>query len=103
MAEDPMGNAANQAADQMRAGAQAIGDNGAELGLKMIEQAEINTQEAFRAMRAAAQASDISEVMRIQTDFIREQGSRSVAQAREIGELIASFGRTAMGRFTGRD
>ena len=35
--------------------------------------------------------------MRIQTDFLREQGNRSMAQAREIGEMIVQFGRDAVG------
>ena len=54
------------------------------------------TQEAFAAMRAAAQAKDLSEVMKIQGDYLREQGRRSMDQAREIGELIMRFGRDAV-------
>jgi hypothetical protein len=41
--------------------------------------------------------------MRVQGEYLREQGSRSMAQAREIGEMIANFGREAIGRATGRD
>lgn len=75
--------------------------NASQIGLTVLSQAEANTQEAFRAMRAAAAASDVNEVMRIQSDYIREQGNRSMAQAREIGDLIAQFGRAAMGQMTG--
>lgn len=75
--------------------------NASQIGLAVLSQAEANTQEAFRAMRAAAAASDVNEVMRIQSDYIREQGNRSMAQAREIGDLIAQFGRAAMGQMTG--
>jgi len=75
--------------------------NASQIGLVVLSQAEANTQEAFRAMRAAAAANDINEVVKIQSDYIREQGNRSMAQAREIGDLIARFGRAAMGQMTG--
>ncbi|UZK69336.1 phasin family protein [Sphingomonas sp. S1-29] len=108
-AADAATGAATQATDQMRAGAEklqaaggAMADTGSQLGMKMLDQAETNTAEAFKAMRAAAAANDVSEIMRIQSEYIREQGSRSVGQVREISELIANFGRTAMGQMTGR-
>lgn len=72
------------------------------VGLKMIDHAEQNTREAFNAMRAAAQAKSVTDVMKIQGDFIREQGGRSMTQAREIGELIAQFGKQAMAPLTGK-
>ncbi|PCD03243.1 hypothetical protein COC42_02165 [Sphingomonas spermidinifaciens] len=90
------------AGERMKAAGETMADAGSQLGLKMLDQAETNTREAFQAMRAAAQANDLSDVMRIQSDYLREQGSRSVAQVREIGELIAEFGRNAMGQMTGR-
>ena len=92
---------AQEMTNRMRAGGEAMAQSGQQLGLKMLDQAEINTREAFRAMRDAAQAKDLSDVMRIQNEFMREAGSRSVSHAREIGELIASFGRQTMGQFTG--
>lgn len=100
---DAVSDTMRSAADRMQAAGSAIADSGTQLGVKMLDQAEANTQEAFRAMRAAAEASDLSEVMRIQAEYLREQGSRSVTQAREIGELIASFGRNAIGSVTRRD
>jgi len=103
-------DAAKQATDQMKAAGermQAAGtqmtEQGSQLGLTILSQAESNTQEAFRAMRAAAQARDLNEVMKIQSDYMREQGSRSMSQAREVGEMIAQFGRSAIGQMTGRD
>lgn len=97
-----LGDRAREAGDRFKQGGQQMAQGGQDLGLKLLDQAETNTREAFKAMRDAAQAKDVSEVMKIQGDYLREAGSRSVAQAREIGELIASFGRTAMGQFTGR-
>src|SRR5579875_1647472 len=87
--------------DQMKDAGSKAAEGGAG-GMKMLDQAEENTRQAFAAMRAAAKAGDLSELMRIQADFIREQSSRSVAQAREIGEMIAQFGREAMANVTGK-
>ena len=92
-----------EAGEKMRASGEKMAERGGELGLKMLDQAEQNTREAFAAMRAAAKAHDLSEVMHVQGEYLREQGSRSMAQAREIGEMIANFGREAIGRMTGRD
>lgn len=100
---EAMSDTMRSAADRMQATGSAMAESSSQLGTKMLDQAEANTQEAFKAMRAAAQANDVSEVMRIQAEYLREQGSRSVAQAREIGELIASFGRSAIGSMTRRD
>ncbi|GAA4780134.1 hypothetical protein GCM10023219_30060 [Stakelama sediminis] len=101
-ANDTMQDAARNAADRMKDAWSTMMESGSQLGVKMLDQAETNTQEAFKAMRAAAQASDISEVMRVQSEYLREQGSRSVAQAREISEMIANFGRNALGQMTGK-
>lgn len=94
-------DAMQDAGERMRAAGTAMADQGSQLGLRILSQAEANTQEAFRAMRAAAQANDLSEVMRIQSEYLREQGNRSLAQAREVGELIAAFGRNAVGQMGG--
>ena len=77
-------------------------ENSAAVGKKMLDHAEANTREAFAAMRAAAEAKSIQDVLKVQGDFIREQGGRSMTQAREIGELIASFGKAVMAPLTGK-
>ncbi|MEP9403246.1 phasin family protein [Sphingomonas silueang] len=94
-------DAMRAAGERMRTAGSAMADQGSQLGLRILSQAEANTQEAFRAMRAAAQANDLNEVMRIQSEYLREQGARSMAQAREVGELIAEFGRNALGTMRG--
>ena len=91
-----------RATDAFRQAGQQATENGNRISLKLLEQAEANTREAFRVMREAAQAKDVSEVMRLQSEYLRDQGNRSMAQAREIGELIASFGRSALGQMTGK-
>lgn len=108
MTDDKQGDAsaqafADQVSDQARRAGEALGtsgekvaESGSTIGLKVIEQAEANTQKAFAAMRAAAQAKDPAEVVKIQSEFLREAGHRSMSQAREIGELIMQFGRDAV-------
>lgn len=87
---------ARRAGEAMRASGQKVADGSATIGLKIIEQAERNSHQAFEAMREAAKARDLSDVIRIQGEFLREQGQRSMDQAREIGELIMQFGRDAV-------
>jgi hypothetical protein len=81
----------------LRASGEKIAKQGSSVGLKMIEQAELNSREAFAAMRKAAEAANPAEVAKIQGDYLREQGARSLAHAREIGELIMKFGKDAVG------
>jgi hypothetical protein len=77
-------------------------EHGSAISVAVIDHAEANAREAFNAMRAAAQAKSLGEVMQIQSDYIRDQGSRSMTQIREVGELIAKFGREAMAPLTGK-
>jgi hypothetical protein len=87
---------AQKAGETLRSTVQNAASGSASVSMKMIDQAEENTREAFNAMRAAAKAKDLSDVMKVQGDYLREQSSRSMAQAREISELIAQFGRNAI-------
>ena len=90
------------AGDAIKDGTAKAAENSAALGMKVIDHAEENTREAFAALRAAAQANGLPELMKVQADFVREQSNRSMAQVREIGELIAQFGREAMSGLSGR-
>lgn len=74
----------------------------AALNSKVIDHAEANTKEAFAAMRAAAEAKSAGEILKIQTKFVRDQSARSVAQVKEIGEIIARFGRDAIDQMRGK-
>ena len=87
---------AKRAGEAMKASGQKVAEGGATIGTRMIDQAEQNAREAFAAMREAATAKDISDVMRIQGDYLREQSQRSMSQAREIGELNMQFGKDAV-------
>lgn len=98
---DKVVDPARKAGEAMRDAGSKMSETGSTVSLKMLDQAETNTREAFNAMRAAAAAKDLSEVMKIQGDFIREQSSRNMNQAREIGELIMKFGRDTVGVMRG--
>jgi len=94
--QDKVVEPAKRAGEAMKASGQKLAEGGSTIGTKMIDQAEANAHEAFAAMRRAAGAKDVSEVMKIQGDYLREQSQRSMTQAREIGELIMQFGRDAV-------
>ena len=94
---------AQRAGAAIKASGEKVAEGNRTLGLKVIDQAEANAREAFAALRAAAAAKDLSEVMTIQGDYLREQGQRSVAQAREVSELIVEFGREAVAPLRGED
>jgi len=93
---DSVGEPARRAGEAMQESGRKLAENGSTIGAKMIDQAEQNAREAFAAMREAASAKDLSDVMKIQGDYLRTQSERSMSQAREIGELIMRFGRDAV-------
>ena len=76
--------------------------NSAQINVKVIDHAESNAREAFAAMRAAATAGSVQNLVKIQSDFVKEQGKRSLEQAKEVGKLIARFGREAMDMVRGK-
>lgn len=84
------------AGEALKEGGQKIAENTVALSKKMIDHAEENTREAFSAMRNAASAKSIQDVMQVQAEFLKAQGTRSMAQAREIGETIMAFGKNAI-------
>jgi hypothetical protein len=90
------------AGEAIKGAGQKAAENSAAISMAVIDHAEANTREAFAALRAAAKASSVAEVLQTQGDFVREQGNRSMAQAREIGEMIAKFGKDAVSSVTGK-
>lgn len=93
---------AREAAETARENIAAAASQGSAFGLKMIEHAEANAREAFNAMRAAAKSKDVSEVLKVQGEYLREQGGRSLSQAREVADMIAQFNRDAIAPLTGK-
>jgi len=94
---------ARKAGEAMRESGAKAAKNGATISTRLIDQAEVNAKEAFAAMRAAAGAKDLTEVMKIQGDYLRDQGARAMHQAREISELIVQFGKEAVAPLKGKD
>ena len=91
-----------QAGQRMRDGAGKATRNTIAINTKVIDHAESNAREAFAAMRRVAGAKSIQDVVAVQTQFVREQGARTATQVREVGEMIASFGRDALDMMRGR-
>ena len=79
-----------------------VGANTAAVNVKVIDHAETNAREAFAAMRAAASVGTVKDLVKIQSDYVKDQSKRSMDQAKEVGELIASFGRSAMESMRGK-
>lgn len=85
-----------KAGEAIRKSANKAVENTVAMNTKVIDHAEANAREAFNAMRKVASAKSVQDVVKVQTAFVKEQGERSAAQVREVGELIASFGRDAL-------
>ena len=94
---------AKKAGEAMRQSGAKIAEGGSTVSMRLIDQAEQNAREAFAALRAAAGAKDLSEVMKVQGDYLREQGSRSMSQAKEIGELIVKIGQESVAPLRGKN
>ena len=84
------------AGERLRTAGERLAENNRAINLRLIEQAEENTREAFKALRAAAQASTLKDVASIRAQYVRDQGKRQVSHMREVGELISRFGREAL-------
>ena len=84
------------AGERLRTAGGRVAENNRAINLRLIEQAEENTREAFKALRAAAQASTLKDVASIRAQYVRDQGKRQVSHMREVGELISRFGREAL-------
>ncbi len=55
---------------------------------RLIDFAESNLTDACEAIRSAARARNIGELMSINANFLRHQMSRSLDQFRELAELV---------------
>lgn len=99
--QDRVVEPAKRAGEALREGGQKVAENSQAVSLRMIDHAENNAREAFAAMRKAAQSADLSSVMQVQGEYLREQSARSMAHAREIAELIAQYGRDTLGAMRG--
>jgi hypothetical protein len=85
-----------KAGEAMRQSGAKVAEGGSTVSMKLLDQAEQNAREAFAAMRAAAAAKDLGEVLKVQSAYLQEQSTRNMAQAKEIGELIAKIGQESV-------
>lgn len=85
-----------KAGKSMKEATTKAASNATALNSKVIDHAEENTRAAFAAMRSAASVKSVRELAKIQSEFVKDQGARSMTQVREVGDLIAQFGRDAM-------
>lgn len=92
-------DAAKKAGKSMKDMAEKAAGNAAALNNKVIDHAEANTRAAFAAMRSAANVKSLQELAKVQTEFVKDQGARSMTQVKEVGDMIAQFGRDAMASF----
>lgn len=91
-----------KAAKAVRESAAHAMANTAAINAKVIDHAETNAKEAFATLRKVASAKSVQEVVKAQTEFVKAQSARSTAHVREVGELIASFGRQALETIRGK-
>jgi len=57
-----------------------------EMNLKLIDQAQANTDRVFAFAKEVAAAKTVSEAVELQTKFVREQFEAFASQAREMQE-----------------
>jgi phasin family protein len=91
-----------KATTAVRASAGRAVANSVAINTKVIDHAEANAHEAFAAMRKVAGATSVQDVVKVQTEFVKQQGARSAAQVREVGDMIAAFGRDALAIMRGK-
>lgn len=91
-----------KAGKAIREGAGKAMENTKAINAKVIDHAEANAREAFATLRKVAGAKSVQEVIKAQSEFVKEQSARSTAHVREVGEMIASFGREALETMRGK-
>ena len=72
----------------------AIASNGAKvLGEKLLDNTERNAEAIFAAAKAVVRCKDVSELAKVQSDFVQSQLALSGEQARQFYELSAQIGK----------
>lgn len=94
--------AAKKAGERVRDSAERATRNATSLSKTVIDHAEDNAKQAFAAMRAAADAGSVADVAKIQAQFVKEQSARSLVQVKQLGDMIAGFGRSAIEQLRGK-
>ena len=91
-----------EAGEALKQARQRASEHNETISLRLIDFAERNMADTLEALRAAARAKDVGEVLNIQGNFLREQLTRGVDQFREIAEMVSTAGRETAKPITDR-
>lgn len=84
-------NAAEEATDMMEDTYESARKSFTEMNLKLIDQAQANTDRVFAFAKEVAGVKNVSEAVELQTKFVREQFEAFASQAREMQETAAKL------------
>lgn len=84
------------AGEAMRQAGGLAGDQSRKIALKVIANAEENMTQGFETLRAVLGADNFGEALKIQQDALRETFERNLKQIREVTEMLAQSGQTAL-------
>lgn len=84
-------NAAEEATDMMEDTYEHARKSFTEMNLKLIDQAQANTDRVFAFAKEVAGVKTVSEAVELQTKFVREQFEAFAHQARELQETAAKL------------
>lgn len=86
LAFDKFISAAHDAVNTFEGGAKTARAGAKDVGEKAMAYAEENVNNAFAFAQKLVRAKDISDLMRLQADFVRTQMQNLSEQAKELGE-----------------
>jgi phasin len=87
--------AAQKAAEQVQGTAETARASATDASAKVMAQAEANVTAAFDHAQKLVRAKDLSEVMALQTDFVKAQMASFQNQMKELGSAVQKAAATA--------
>lgn len=81
-------NAAQRTASTFEGQSQAARENAKDLGTKAITYAEKNVAASLDYAEKLIRAKDVTEVLRLHSDYVQEQIRTLADQARELGQTV---------------
>ena len=83
--------AAEEATDMMEDTYENVRKSYTEMNMKLIDQAQANTDRVFAFAKEVAGVKSVSEAVELQTKFVREQFEAFASQAREMQETATKL------------
>ena len=77
-----------QAGEALKEARERATEQNEKVSVRLIDFAQSNMNDTLEALRAAAQAKDVSEALAVQSKFLSQQMTRSMDQFRELTELL---------------